>query len=111
MPDRMSEAKTDIIPWYRISNPDEVFSPALLIWPDRIDDNIRKMIEIAGDPGMLRPHVKTHKMPEIVMLQMKRGINKFKCATIAEAEMVSACGAQDVLLAYQPAGPNIAKVF
>lgn len=111
MPDRMSEAKTDIIPWYRISNPDEVFSPALLIWPDRIDNNIRKMIEIAGGPGMLRPHVKTHKMPEIVMLQMKHGIDKFKCATIAEAEMVSACGAQDVLLAYQPAGPNIARFF
>jgi D-serine deaminase-like pyridoxal phosphate-dependent protein len=107
----MSETITNKDPWYRITNPDEVYSPALLIWPDRIEDNIRKMIEIAEDPGMLRPHVKTHKMPEIVRLQMKYGITRFKCATIAEAEMVAACGARDVLLAYQPAGPNISRFF
>lgn len=107
----MSETKSDKTSWYRIENPDEVNSPALLIWPDRIEINIRKMIETAGDPGMLRPHVKTHKMAEIVRLQMKYGINKFKCATIAEAEMVAACGARDVLLAYQPAGPNISRLF
>ena len=107
----MSETITNKDPWYRITNPDEVYSPALLIWPDRIEDNIRKMIGIAGDPGMLRPHVKTHKMPEIVRLQMKYGITRFKCATIAEAEMVAACGARDVLLAYQPAGPNISRFF
>jgi len=111
MHNRMSEAKTENIPWFRISNPDDVYSPALLIWPDRFENNIRKMIGIAGDPGMLRPHVKTHKMPEIVRLQMKYGINKFKCATIAEAEMVAACGAKDVLVAYQPAGPNIKRFF
>ena len=60
---------------------------------------------------MLRPHVKTHKMPEIVRLQMKHGIGKFKCATIAEAEMTAECGAKDILLAYQPVGPEYQKVF
>jgi D-serine deaminase-like pyridoxal phosphate-dependent protein len=98
-------------PWYRINNPDEVTSPSLLVYPDRIESNIRKMIAIAGDPGRLRPHVKTHKMPEIVRLQMKYGINKFKCATIAEAEMTAACGAGNILLAYQPVGPNIRRFF
>ena len=34
------------------------------------------------------------------------GIRKFKCATIAEAEMLAQCGAPDVLLAYQPLGPQ-----
>src|SRR5207237_1158650 len=34
------------------------------------------------------------------------GITKFKCATIAEAEMAASCGAPDVLLAYQPVGPK-----
>jgi len=107
----MGENINNLIPWYRINNPDEVNSPALLVYPDRVEDNIRKMIEIAGDPATLRPHVKTHKMPEIVRLQMKYGINKFKCATIAEAEMTSGCGAKDVLLAYQPVGPNIRRFF
>jgi D-serine deaminase-like pyridoxal phosphate-dependent protein len=95
--------------WYRISNPGEVNSPALLVYPDRVESNIRKMISIAGNPIMLRPHVKTHKIPEIVRLQMKYGIRKFKCATIAEAEMTADCGAEDILLAYQPVGPNIRR--
>jgi D-serine deaminase-like pyridoxal phosphate-dependent protein len=107
----MGENINNLIPWYRINNPDEVNSPGLLVYPDRVEDNIRKMIRIAGDPAMLRPHVKTHKMPEIVKLQMKYGINKFKCATIAEAEMTAVCGAKDILLAYQPVGPNIRRFF
>jgi len=97
--------------WYTIDNPDEVNSPSLLIYPERIDMNVKRMISIAGDPGMLRPHVKTHKMPEIVRLQIKHGIGKFKCATIAEAEMTAECGAKDILLAYQPVGPNIRRFF
>ena len=63
--------------WFRIGNPDEVNSPVLLVYPDRIEKNIRKMTEIAGNVDLLRPHVKTHKMPEIIRLQMKYGINKF----------------------------------
>lgn len=98
-------------PWFRVNNPDDVNSPALLVYPDRVENNIRKMIEIAGDPAKLRPHVKTHKMSEIVMLQINYGINKFKCATIAEAEMTAGSGAKDVLLAYQPVGPNIHRFF
>jgi D-serine deaminase-like pyridoxal phosphate-dependent protein len=97
--------------WYQINNGDEVPSPALLIYPARIESNIRKMIEIAGSPDRLRPHVKTHKMSEIIKLQMKYGINKFKCATISETEMVASCGATDILLAVQPVGPNIERFF
>ena len=65
------------------------------------------MIAIAGGTRRLRPHVKTHKMAEVVRLQMALGITKFKCATIAEAEMVADCGVLDVLLAYQPVGPGM----
>src|SRR5438034_3045144 len=42
--------------------------------------------------------------------QMAHGISKFKCATIAEVEMTASCGAQDVLLAYQPVGPNVGRL-
>jgi D-serine deaminase-like pyridoxal phosphate-dependent protein len=97
--------------WYEVENIEEVPSPSVLIYPDRIERNIRKMIEIAGSPANLRPHVKTHKMPEVVRLQMKHGISKFKCATIAEAEMVAWCGAPDILLAMQPVGPNLERFF
>ena len=92
--------------WHHVANIDEVASPALLVYPDRVEANIRKMLEIGGGPERLRPHVKTHKLPEIVRLQQSFGIQKFKCATIAEAEMVAQCGAREVLLALQPVGPN-----
>lgn len=97
--------------WYKAENIYEISSPSILIYPDRIEDNIRRMISIAGDPLRLRPHVKTHKMPEVVKLQMKNGISKFKCATIAEAEMAATAGAPDLLLAIQPVGPNLEKFF
>jgi D-serine deaminase-like pyridoxal phosphate-dependent protein len=35
------------------------------------------------------------------------GITKFKCATIAEAEMLGMIKAPDVVLAYQPLGPKL----
>lgn len=97
--------------WYMINNADEVNSPSLLVYPDRIEANIKRMIDIAGSADKLRPHVKTHKMSEIIKLQMKLGINKFKSATISETEMVARCGAADILLAIQPVGPNIGRFF
>jgi D-serine deaminase-like pyridoxal phosphate-dependent protein len=101
--------------WYAISNADEVDSPALLVYPPRIIENIRRMIVIAGGNvangvERLRPHVKTHKMSEVVRLQLTAGIRRFKCATLAEMEMTAAAGAPDVLLAHQPVGPKIAKL-
>ena len=54
--------------WPEVANVDDVASPALLVYPDRIEANIRRMLGIAGDPSRLRPHVKTHKLAEIVRL-------------------------------------------
>src|SRR5216117_1821888 len=95
--------------WYKVANADEVASPALLVYPDRVEENIRRMIALTGGAQRLRPHMKTHKMPEVIRLQMAQGVTKFKCATIAEAEMTASCGATDVLLAYQPVGPNVGR--
>lgn len=99
------------IPWYKVNNIERVSSPAILVYPERIEQNIHKMIEIAGSAERLRPHVKTHKMREIVTLQMNHGISKFKCSTVAEAEMAASCGAPDILLAMQPVGPALERLF
>ncbi len=107
----MEKIITSEILWHQVENLNEVSSPSLLVYPDRIESNIKKMIDIAGSVDKLRPHVKTHKMAEIVKLQMKYGIYKFKCATISETEMVARCGAADILLAIQPVGPNIGRFF
>src|ERR1700754_1174393 len=92
--------------WYRISNVDQLDTPALVVYPDRVKENIRLAVEMVGDPARLRPHVKTHKSPETTRLMLEAGITRFKCATIAEAEMLAMEGAPDVLLAYQPIGPK-----
>jgi D-serine deaminase-like pyridoxal phosphate-dependent protein len=60
---------------------------------------------------MLRPHVKTHKMSAIVNMQRKLGIEKFKCSTLSEVEMVAKCGAKDITLAMQPVGPMTLGLF
>jgi len=98
-------------PWYQLDNEKDVPSPGLLIYRERVVENISRMLAIvAGDVSRLRPHVKTHKIPEIVAFHIERGITRFKCATIAEAEMLATAGAADILLAYQPVGPNVQRL-
>lgn len=87
--------------WFELNHPDEIDSPALMVYKDRIEFNIQTMIQIAGTSERLLPHVKTHKMAQIVHMQISAGISKFKCATIAEAEMLAEAGAKNILLAYQ----------
>jgi D-serine deaminase-like pyridoxal phosphate-dependent protein len=98
-------------PWYTVTNVESIPSPALLVYPDRVEENIRRMVAIAGGVERLRPHMKTNKLPEVVTMHLAQGITKFKCATIAEAEMIAGCGGPDVLLAYQPVGPNVDRLI
>lgn len=95
--------------WYHINNMEAVDSPALVIYRERVIENIRTAISMVNDVKRLRPHVKTHKSIEVVALQKEAGIHKFKCATIAEAEMLGIAKAPDVLLAYQPVGPKLKR--
>jgi len=91
--------------WFEISNADDLLSPALLFYPDRINTNIDRMISIAGSAERLRPHTKTYKCREIIEMQLAQGIRKFKCATLAEAQLLAESGAADILLAYPMVGP------
>ena len=95
--------------WYEINNINELDSPALVIYPDRVKENIRLLKGMIDDTGRLRPHVKTNKSKEATRLMLEAGIHKFKCATIAEAEMLAQIGAPDILLAYQPQGPKLQR--
>lgn len=92
--------------WYTIDNIDRIDTPCLVLYKERIKNNIDHAIRRVSDPSKLRPHVKTNKIPEVCLMMMDAGITKFKCATIAEAEMLAMIGAKDVLLAYQPVGPK-----
>jgi D-serine deaminase-like pyridoxal phosphate-dependent protein len=97
-------------PRYPLNDPDALLSPSLLIYPALVRSNLDAMIAMARGADRLRPHVKTHKMAEVVRLSEKLGIHKHKCATIAEAEMLASAGATDVFLAYPMVGPNVARL-
>ena len=96
--------------WFEVADASEIASPALLVYRERVKQNLRRMVAMAGDVKRLRPHIKTHKMAEMIQLQLDLGISKFKCATIAEAELAARTGVSDLLLAYQPVGPAIQHV-
>ncbi|HTA31494.1 MAG TPA: D-TA family PLP-dependent enzyme [Candidatus Cybelea sp.] len=99
------------IAWARAADLSAVPSPSLLLGLEAIERNLQTMLTIAGSPARLRPHVKTHKLGWLVQRQIALGINSFKCATIAEAEMCAQAGAPDVLIAFQLVGPNISRLL
>jgi D-threonine aldolase len=94
---------------YYVEDLARVFSPSLVLFRELLDQNIDSMIGIAGSPGRLRPHCKTHKMAEVTRIELAKGIRKHKCATLAEAEMLAEAGVKDVFLAYNLVGPNLER--
>ena len=86
-------------------------TPCLIVDPSIVEKNISEMIRMVGDVSRLRPHIKTHKTSEGIQLMLKAGIQKFKCATIAEAELLANNDAKDILLAYQPVGPKVERLY
>jgi D-threonine aldolase len=89
---------------------DTLNSPMMVVFRDRLQANLDSMLVMAGHPSRLRPHCKTHKMEQIIRMWVEQGVTKHKAATIAECEMLAAAGAKDILLAYNPVGPNIGRV-
>lgn len=91
---------------YAFEGQQDLASPQLVYYPALIRQNIQKMIAIAGGADRLWPHIKTHKMAQVVQMQLEAGIDRFKCATIAEAEMAAQAGAKRITLAYPLVGPT-----
>jgi len=94
---------------FSIRDTSSIISPALVVFQDVLRDNLDEMIRVAGDVSRLRPHCKTHKMMQVVQMQIELGITMHKCATFAEAEMLAQAGVTDIFLAYNLVGPNIKR--
>ena len=91
--------------WWKINSEIRIDTPFLAVYEDRIRFNLERLIgSVNGDTQKLRPHIKTHKIGEILELFKIYNIKKIKCATIAEAELAAMHEIPDVLLAYQPVG-------
>lgn len=97
--------------WYVIDNVNTIDSPQVVIYTERVQHNIRAAIQMVGDVNRLRPHIKTNKTPEVVQMMLDAGVTRFKCATIEEATLLASLKAPDVLLAYQPVGPKVERLY
>lgn len=80
-------------------------TPALLIDREIMLDNLRLMQEKANAWGVkLRPHTKTHKMPELAKLQLELGACGITVAKVGEAEVMAAHGLTDIFIANEIVG-------
>ena len=79
----------------------DVDTPALVIDLERVEINIAAMAARARASGVrLRPHTKTHKMPDIARLQIDAGASGITCAKLGEAEVLVDAGFDDILIAF-----------
>ncbi len=84
-------------------------TPAVLIDRWILDRNIAALAEHAAARRLrLRPHAKTHKIPQIAHAQLARGAAGLSVATIGEAEVFAAAGCDDLFVAY-PVWPTPEK--
>ena len=51
---------------YRFEGQESLASPTLVYYKDIIEKNVDKILEIAGGPEKLWPHMKTHKMEKML---------------------------------------------
>ena len=94
---------------YHFIGEDAIPSPALIYYRDLIEANTRLTVRMAGDPERLWPHIKTHKMAQMLKMQLSTGIHRFKCATYQELRLACESGATDCLWAYPVVGPNVER--
>jgi len=96
---------------YRVSNIEDVLTPALMVYPEIISSNIAKTLHLLdGDANRWRVHVKTAKLEYALHMMAERGVLNFKCATTLELLVACRSGAQDVLVAYPMVGANARRV-
>lgn len=80
-------------------------TPALLIDADVVERNLQKAAQIARETGKkLRPHIKTHKIPQIALRQIALGASGICVAKVSEAEVMAQAGIEDILIANQVIG-------
>jgi len=85
---------------YRVADPESMETPAMVLFQDFLEHNIRSVCEQVGGGQNLVAHVKTHKSEAVARRQLEHGIDGFKCATLKELEMVLGAGAKKAILAF-----------
>ncbi|HJU48904.1 MAG TPA: alanine racemase [Gaiellaceae bacterium] len=77
---------------------------------DRVERNITGLQAYCDQHGLaLRPHVKTHKLPQLAAAQMRAGAAGIACQKLGEAEVMAAAGLTDILVTYPLLGDRKAR--
>lgn len=80
-------------------------TPALLIDLDIMESNLRFMQNKADQYNVrLRPHTKTHRMPELARMQMNAGAYGITVAKVGEAEVMADNGLTNIFIANEIVG-------
>ena len=84
----------------------EIDTPAVLVDLDQAEANIDRYQRYCDEHGLkLRPHIKTHKLPQLAKRQLGAGAVGITCQKVSEAlAMVEGGGIADVLLTYNVLG-------
>lgn len=91
----------------------ELDTPVVLIDIDRVEANLKRAQDYADAHGVkLRPHIKTHKLPQFAKRQMELGAIGITCQKIGEAEVMVEAGLTDILLPYNILGePKLKRLL
>jgi D-serine deaminase-like pyridoxal phosphate-dependent protein len=91
--------------------PDQMLdTPVMVVDETIMQTNIDEMQSLANSLGVkLRPHIKTHKTPQIALRQIAAGAVGITCAKLGEAEVMVDAGIKDVLIAYPTIGETKIK--
>lgn len=88
----------------------ELETPAVIVDLDVMDANLSRMADYCRKHNLLlRPHTKTHKIPELAKRQIASGATGITVAKIGEAEVMLESGITDILIAYPIVGAEKAK--
>ena len=88
----------------------ELDTPALVVDLDVMERNLSQMADYCRRHHLrLRPHTKTHKIPELAKKQIAGGALGITVAKLGEAEVMVKAGLKDLLIAYPIVGPAKTK--
>ena len=88
----------------------ELETPAVIVDLDVMDQNLSRMADYCRTRHLLlRPHTKTHKIPELAKRQLESGATGITVAKIGEAEVMLDAGIDDILIAYPIVGAGKAE--
>ena len=91
----------------------ELDTPVVLVDLDRVEANLKRAQDYADAHGVkLRPHIKTHKLPQLAKRQMELGAIGITCQKIGEAEVMADAGITDIFLPYNILGePKLKRLL